>query len=376
MIKIMKALLLFFIFIVSFSYAQIVNGISVLSVSTDGKYAISGNDNNNVYLWNLEDKTHKQVNKGKVNSFQGHANKYSVGFIEGTNIYFYQDSISNEVFIVDAEADKEIKRFNPKFQAYGAAINKDMTRYAASEDKGIIHVINMENPEKYREVGRASVSFSGTGKLFQPHFTPDQKYIVATNGGGELWILDAQTGKLLQDIIKNVGQTSNAISPNGDYVITVDSGHLGVKYNFNGRQIKRFFLTIPNNKEVNTDSIRGGTTSINFIDDENVIVTWHSIKNGFEYVSLSNPDEIKASEDYGVKHYLAPIKYLPLIEKPNAEYPSMDGLYPQTQSYMPVVATSPEKHILVMAQANGSGIMVYKFDPDDQILKLIWSPEL
>ena len=38
--------------------------------------------------------------------------------------------------------------------------------------------------------------------------------------------------------------------------------------------------------------------------------------------------------------------------------------------------TSPSTHILAVAHANGNGIMVYKFDPETEKLKLIWAPRL
>jgi hypothetical protein len=55
---------------------------------------------------------------------------------------------------------------------------------------------------------------------------------------------------------------------------------------------------------------------------------------------------------------------------------NQEKLYPKTQSYFPTVATSIESNRLVMAQANGNGILVYKFNPKDLTFKINWVSEL
>jgi len=59
-----------------------------------------------------------------------------------------------------------------------------------------------------------------------------------------------------------------------------------------------------------------------------------------------------------------PIKYLPLSKKPWVGIEE----YSRDQA----IDTSPQAHILVMAMATGSGIVVYKYDPKQQTLKQIW----
>ncbi|MBK2255745.1 hypothetical protein, partial [Francisella philomiragia] len=61
-----KIIFIFFSFIsVSLLYAM----PTILSVSTDGKYVVSANNDGNVYLYNLDKKTIKKINDKTVNIF-------------------------------------------------------------------------------------------------------------------------------------------------------------------------------------------------------------------------------------------------------------------------------------------------------------------
>ena len=64
-------------------------------------------------------------------------------------------------------------------------------------------------------------------------------------------------------------------------------------------------------------------------------------------------------KDY-YKYAMNAIKYLPLI-------PKGSNMVPITNSYVrdQTIDTSPSAHILVMAQAENNGILVYKYNPQN-----------
>ena len=72
--------------------------------------------------------------------------------------------------------------------------------------------------------------------------------------------------------------------------------------------------------------------------------------------------------------------YIPLVPDPHkfssGGYGEIKYPYPITGGYNMAFDTSPSTHTLAVAQANGNGIMVYKFNPETEKLKLIWAPRL
>ena len=88
--------------------------------------------------------------------------------------------------------------------------------------------------------------------------------------------------------------------------------------------------------------------SVKFIDKDYYL----RFPNGVPYAAL-----------YKVTNPI-PRKYLPLSKKPWVGIEE----YSRDQA----IDTSPQAHILVMAMATGSGIVVYKYDPKQQTLKQIW----
>ena len=338
------------------------NQVMDLSLSENGDYAITTNANRNSYLWNIKAQSYQKVNKLPVNI-------YSAYFIKGTPYYMYQQDKSKQVIVKDAITGKIIKSFNPGFSVYGQALSKNLNIYAGSEEKEIMHLIKLSNGS-HAESGDPDVGFGGAGKLWQPEFTPNDKYIYASSGWGELYIWSTKTGKPIKRIIKNDGQTASTISPNGNYIITGDQGGFGNIYSFLNKNLRSFFYTLKNRGRVQ------GISQLAFIDQNQFLAFWWSVEQPYMYATLSSIQNMKTSDKFWTKEYLPAIKYLPLVKNPNAQYPSDNGLYPQTQSFLPVVATSPSAHILVMAQANGGGIMVYQYHPEEQTLKLIWAPQL
>ena len=369
---------------------KIPNRAMVTSVSSNGEYAFTTNSDRNAYLWNIKDKTYQKINHGFP------VNIYSAYFIPNTNLFMYQNDKTNEVIIENVNG-KVIKTFQVNFPVYGEAITSDLDTWVASDKDFRLFFRKNGKQEKilyhwcgpdYHQPKPPKGSYytcSGflSGQLPNIHFAPNETYFVTNDGLNSLFIWNTNSGELMKLISKNVSQTSNAIAPNGNYVITADSNGHAVKYNFDTKKITTFSWGWDENnlptavKNWSSNNTPDSITSINFITNDKVIITSHGIPKPFLFIGYYNPAALKA-ETYMKSTYAVnnTTIFSPLVKNPNAQYPSDNGLYPQTQSFLPVVATSPSAHILVMAQANGGGIMVYQYHPEEQTLKLIWAPQL
>ena len=361
---------------------KIPNRAMVVSVSSNGEYAFTTNSDRNAYLWNIKDKTYQKINHGFP------VNIYSAYFIPNTNLFMYQNDKTNEVIIENVNG-KVIKTFNPGIPTYGEIISKNLKYYAASEVNYNTYIWNTETKTKKQVIvawcmgDHKGKQYAGSlpsecapfTKLTSFHFTPNQKLLIATTNSF-LYIWDLKEHQW-ERFAKNVGQTSNAIAPNGNYVITADQQNLGVKYDFKKDIVSNQTFYFPKPSKTTKQYFENNQliqlTSINFIDNDTLFVTYNGISTPFLWVAIYHANQFnwKVKSPTFYTH-----QYLPLVKNPNAKYPSDNGLYPQTQSFLPVVATSPSAHILVMAQANGGGIMVYQYHPEEQTLKLIWVPQL
>jgi WD40 repeat protein len=365
--------------------------VSILSISTDGRYVITGNDNQTAFIWDIEKQIYNEIALKAINP-------YSIFFIPESHNVLIQNGDTNDVYIKNISG-KVIKTFNPGFQVYGEAISSDLKTYVAADKLFNVYLFDVDTNKKkplfvsWCNSPREGVDYDlknpykgnlpngcteFVSSLPNFHFTNDNKYLVFGVGAPVIvWNLDNFTWKQLKSSWPN----SNTISPDGGYASTADSNGHGVIYNFENEKYK----TLSWIRGVINDLVKSwfdqntadALTSINYIADDLILITSHGIPKPFLYVSLYNPNKMQnlkiEGKDYPINKA---IKYIPLVKNPNAQYPADNGIYPQTQSFMPVVATSSEAHIMVIAQANGGGIMVYKFNPDDQTLKLIWAPEL
>ena len=346
--------------------------VVALSISDDGQYVITSNLNQNAYLWNLSNQTYRKVNTQPVNI-------YSANFIKGTDDFIYQNDQTNEVYVVDAATLKTIKTFNPKFATYGQAFSTNLKYYAASENKQLMHIFNLKDHSEAIN-GREYQYYAGTGLLMRPQFTGN--YVYTTTGGGEFWIWDLNHIKDWKKIIKNVGPTMNALSPDGRYVYTADPMFRSVQYNIKTGKTLLTFINWPKLKNKSTR-----LSNLRFIDQTHFLATYGSAPYPYMYAGLYNVNDLRPYKDDRLPykdlwaHHEIPIKkLLPLVPDPHkfssGGYGEIKYPYPITGGYNMAFDTSASTHTLAVAQANGNGIMVYKFNPKTEKLKLIWTPRL
>ena len=360
----------------------------VISVSSDGHYAIATNTNKQAILWDLKDHNYKII-------FDD-ANIYSAYFIKNTDDFMYQNDKTNEV-IVENVNGQIVKTFNPGFPTYGEALTSDLYTYAAADEALSVYKIDLHNNQKsilnrswclqdhqgqkYQGSGTSDcLNFISSNQLYNFAFTPDQKKLVGSNFFAFfIWDLQHDTGKMIQ---KNDAQTVAAISPDGSYVITGDLvglGYLQNLKNLNQPGHKLDWMTTPdsqtsaffNSKQNNAQQI----LTLKFIDAKHVLVFIAAFPQHFFFAVLYNPLSNKVIDKSWDGAYIKPIKYLALTRDASSNFYTTDNtpFITDTFSRDQAIDTSPSAHILVMSQQNANGIIVYQYDPEHQTLTQTWS---
>lgn len=227
--------------------------VMVLSLSSNGEYAVSSNKNKIIVLWNLKNHTYKIISLN--------ANIYSAYFVKHSNDFMWQDL--NNVVHIDNINGQQIKQFEMP-ATYSQIITPDLKTYFATDQdwniykrtNGKVTVIK----ESYQVGG-----FLGAGKLMNLSLSPNNQYLLTSgladgydslpisagvnahqatdNGYGNevgianestfngitLW--DVKTGKPLR---KFPGMTFKALAtldPSGEYVLVGDEDTRGCVWN-------------------------------------------------------------------------------------------------------------------------------------------------
>lgn len=362
--------------------------IMVLSLSSNGRYVISTDMSRHAVLWDLKQHAHKVIGSK--------TNIYSAYFIKNTNDFMYQDDTNNKVIIRNTDG-KIIKKLQPEFPTYGQVMTSDLQTYFASDNNFNIFKINNNKknkifsyycppdlPKPLPKMNANSIygcmGFVAAGKLLNLTLTNQDKQLVGSSYGYVL-LWNTKTGELVSQIQKNSAQTFATVSPDNKYIISSDQMMRGLIINRKTASYTKFFYNTPALSNIKKYLKDGWDNSINalittkFIDKNKLIVIYKGIPESFNYAALYSITYIKPylskTTDAWADRQLDPIKYLPLFTPNNPDQP-----YPATQSFVrdQAIDTSPSAHILVMAQAQNNGILVYKYNPKTQTLKQIWAP--
>ena len=365
----------------------------VLSVSSDGNYAVTSNINMQLVLWDIKDHTHKII--------ATNTNIYSAYFIKNTHYFMWQNDDTNEVNIANING-QIIKSFNPGFPTYGQIITSDLQYYLASdEDWNIFRY----SKNQLKQIKKDKAGFFGFGKLLNltlsnndkillisgfgencahgticPSIKPDSKSAMHPYVLDGIVTWDVATGMPLRKFPGNASKTFATLSPDGKYVISGDENRLSfVWYAKTGKQKFRLDSIIlgkppdpsdPNGKWDKTGLIpvpkdyhdymgipADNIIALKFIDNTHYL----RFNKGIPYVivySIDSPRPLKYIKIAG------PIKTADLTKE---RYPAV-AEYVRDQA----IDTAPKAHILVMGQQKGNGIIVFKYDPKKMTLKKIW----
>ena len=364
-----------------------------LSVSTDGRYAISGHaarktnsvsPRGQMVLWDIE--------KKQKTILSDNANSFSALFIPDSHEFMWQDQ--NDIVHVQNVDGQEIKSFkHPHVQNH--RITADKSFYLSVDFWGRIYKGYGDeiqpvytdggptiNPYSLSIVDNYFLSVTDTchgldDPVAETNLTANpvnpSSSKKSSYDGVTLW--DKNTLKPIAKLIGNCGATSGLISPDGKWVIT--GGENTTYYmweidNLNNRQP----LSIPNNwgiydeekykndksiplpEKLKDEPVSVGTVAYAFLSETDYVGLGRSGRKngeGFQFAGL-----YKAGEPW-IKAY---------VEIGNN--PSISTNYFQRNLS---VSSSPTAHILVTGQATGGGINVYKYHPDKMELEKIWVAE-
>lgn len=362
----------------------------VVSLSSDGNYALSTNTNQQAILWNIKDKTYKIV--------ANHVNIYSAYFIKNTSDFIYQDNNSNSV-IVENTNGQIIKQFNPDFPTYGEVMTSDLNTWIGADDKyQLFKIISDGQKQQFfyywdgpnfvhetpppKGMPYGGQEFEGAGKLFNLSLSSDEK-ILLSSGADEFYLWDVQSAKLIKHIEENIGKATATFSPNDQYVVSSDEDFWIYYYNVKTQNsIRSKFWPVGGDvmtQYQNTDQNDvTGIINLKYIDNNIALVFMKGIPDNFNYATLVNPAKAVCLNHPDANGFICktyPEKYLPLIAKANTDF-NYKNEWPMLSDYSrdEAIDTSPSAHILVIAMNDANGILVYKYDPVTQTLNQIWAP--
>lgn len=354
----------------------------VVSISSDGQYAISSHEDQHLVLWNI--KTFKK------NVISNRANIYSAYFVPGQDVFLWQD-LENVVFL--QKVDGKIVQSFSHFPTYGHILSPDLKKYVSSDQDWNIYLGHGENMESIKKDGE-SPGFIGIGKLINLSFSPDGRYLLSAGDSGfssldnlslsehppvnKGQIFSNYAGVLLWDLSTrfpvyrfpgNAAKTTATLSPDGRNTVSGCENGMGFVWD-NQTGAPRVRLA----------SLYHGVLETNGTDDYE---KWTRDKTGL----IQPPKDLDSNEAtiaikfIDAEHYLRfltyspyavlyslnsplPLKYLPLGRDP----------FPAVSDYSrnAAIDTAPDAGVLVMGQRDGSGIIVYQYHPDRQELEKIW----
>jgi len=362
-----------------------------ISVSTDGRYAISGHaarktnsvsPRGQMVLWDIE--------KKQKTILSDNANSFSALFIPDSHEFMWQDQ--NDIVHMQNVEGQEIKSFkHPHVQNH--RITADKSFYLSVDFWGRIYKGYGDeiqpvytdggptiNPYSLSIVDNYFLSVTDTchgldDPVAETNLTANpvnpSSSKKSSYDGVTLW--DKNTLKPIAKLIGNCGSTNGLISPDGKWVIT--GGENGTYYtweinNLNNRlrlayqdlyikegKLKEYdetkVLYIP--KEVEERGISFGTVAYAFLTESEFIGLGRSAnKNG-------KGNEFAALFTVGNPWVIGYVEI--------GNNPSISTNYFQRNLS---VSSSPTAHILVTGQATGGGINVYKYHPDKMELEKIW----
>ena len=364
-----------------------------LSVSSDGRYVVSGHVGRNadpsnpigqLVLWDIEKKTKTVLSKN--------ANAFSAMFIPDSHEFMWQDD--KDIIYMQNVDGQVIKSFQHPFTLQNHRITANKSFYLSADMYNHLYLGQEDALKPVYTDGAATskpVDLSIVGDYFlsvtptcygpndpvaETNLTANpinpSVYKKSSYDGVTLW--DKNTLKPVAKLNGNCGSTSGLISPDGKWVIT------------GGENVGIYMWEINNvNHRLNPIKIHNGNShdGVNYYDaiDSSPIAEKFKDKiiylgqNAVAIAFINEKDFIAIGKTYINEDNYNVIPLYVVGDNLIKDFLEIDNNPTISTNYYQrnlSVSSSPKAHILVTGQATGGGINVYKYHPEKMELEKIW----
>lgn len=361
--------------------------VTAISVSSDGRNAISSHADNQIILWDISNKSKKVISRN--------GNIFSAYFAKQSDRFIWQD-LDDVVHVYDIGGN-EILKFK-HIPTYGHIITPDLEHYFSSDiGWAIYHRSKAGDIKKIKnDWGKAYLGF---GKLLNLSMSPnfdfllqsgsayefdgkvslndDKKKNYAELSGVALW--NTTTLTPLAKLPGNAAKTYATFSPDGKYVVSGDENGIGFVWDLASDSPKfrlaSLFHGVYIGEGKDLEGLYGEALAKAAYDKTGLIkpprdyhgeavISFKFIDTQYHYLRFTK------NQHYAILYTIdspLPLKYLSLGKIP---FPAVSDYARNT-----AIDAAPEAGILVTGQRDGTGINVYQFDEEKLELKKIWVTE-
>lgn len=369
---------------VEFHQVYNVSPPALLSLSSDGNYAITSHDNGDVFLWNIVQHKKKLLAR--------HANPFGAYFIKHSHNFMWQDK-NNKVHIQNIYGENIID-FTLNYAVYGHVMTTDLRHYIAS-DGGWNLYAGYGNKQYLFKIGDKS-GFTKS-KLLNLYLSADDKYLL-TSGSGSGWDdYPLYTGKdALQKNVRQKGETSlldgvvlwslQTLEPiqkfpytHGDAIAALSWDNLTA---ITGDMVGFMYqINLTTKAAMSLDDLSEG----HFVGEDHI--SKESVWDKTGLIPLPEDFPVNSYPVFAIKlidmagHYLrftygvyyAALYHLSTLKpKKYFAFNKNTWLSLHDYKYDQALDTAPAANILAISRLETCGIVVYHFDTKTQTLNKVW----
>ena len=337
--------------------------ITKLSISSDGKYVISGYDNHYLLLWNIANHSYQVISR--------HANENSPYFIKHTHYFIWQNK-NNKVYVQNI-LSRVVKKFQLKYSVLDQVMTTDLKTYIAEDKDWKLYKNYGKNEQIIKHYG------TGSSKALNLTLSNNNQYLLTSGFAGVQVDKESITKSYNDEKIDHWDRFG------GITLWNISTGVPIKKFWGTDVESQTYATLSPQDHYIVGGGVGGGTVLAAVHNNFRTELAWLKNKpKDFKDPTGNNAmDTVESFKYITQKSYLRftqyipyavlyegtnknSIKYLPLGQVP---YPSV-GYLSRDES----IDTSPSTHILVTGQEVDDGINVYQYDPKTQTLYRVWTP--
>ena len=369
----MKSFIFFLVFLVPFSsygfeklgiFPQFGHFQTIISVafSPDGRYALSGNGDKTLKLWDVS-------NGKEVRIFHGHTDSISSVAFSPDGRYALSGSKDKTLKLWDVSTGKEVRTFHGHINyIYSVAFSPD-GRYALSGARN--KTLKLWNVSTGKEV-RTFQSY--LDYAYSVAFSPDGRYALSGGKGKDkdriLMLWDVYTGKEVRTFQGHADYISSvAFSPDGRYALSGSKDKTLKLWDVsNGKEVRtfhghseeiysvafspdgRYALSGGKDQTLKLWDVSTGTQRAEFIsfsDNEWVVITtngyFNSSRNGAKFINVRVGNNVYGLEQFYGKFYRPELVHLVLAGE----------ALPNVETFLDILSKKPAPFIQILSPKSG-----------------------